>query len=235
MNTPFFQALIRPARVGSSVEGELVVRLTVNTNAAIDGMARMRSMDITPEDFERFLTWLGTDREQACRQYDGIKAKLVRYFQCRGWGVDAEELADETINRVVIKMRELAAGYVGDRLPYFYGVGRRVHHERIKKRRDEEEGLRELRDLPPPSVSDQSEENEQRDRCLRHCMESITPQNRDLILRYYFGEKREKIVERKKLAGELGIAQNALRIRAHRIRTELRDCVENCIGKVNDD
>jgi RNA polymerase sigma factor (sigma-70 family) len=199
-----------------------------------DGLG-CEGMDIIPEDFERFLTWLDPDREQACRQYDAIRTKITRYFQCRGWGVDAEELVDETKNRVVIKMRELADSYVGDRLPYFYGVARRVHQERLKKRVVEEQGLRELRDLPAPSVSDSPEEEDQRDKCLRQCMETITPQNRDLILRYYVGDKGEKIAERKNLADELGIAQNALRIRAHRIRTDLRHCAETCVAEANND
>jgi len=56
-----------------------------------------------------------------------------------------------------------------------------------------------------------------------------------MILRYYTGDKQEKIVNRKKLAEEEGIELNALRIRAHRIRTQLRLCVEKCIEEDQDD
>ena len=44
-------------------------------------------------------------------------------------------------------------------------------------------------------------------------------------------DKHAKIVHRKELAGRLGIAVNALRIKAHRIRVSLQVCVENCLGQ----
>jgi len=50
-----------------------------------------------------------------------------------------------------------------------------------------------------------------------------------LILEYYREEKRAKINLRKNLAEKLGIECNALRLRVHRIRTELRPCVLKCL------
>lgn len=188
-------------------------------------------MDITPEDFERFLTWLDPDREAAIAKYEVLRTRLTRYFLCRGWGVESEELTDETINRVIIKMRELADSYVGDRMPYFLAVARFVNKERLKRLKEDDL----LRRMMVQLVGDSSTEKEMRDRCLRRCMKKIPPKNQDLIQRYYIGEKQEKIAERKKLAEEWGIEPNALRIRAHRIRTELRKCLEKCIAEENDD
>lgn len=185
-------------------------------------------MDSTPEDFERFLTWLDPDREKAGEKYAAIQPKLTRYFLCRGCGVEAEQLADETITRVVRKVPEIADNYVGEPLPYFLGVARNVFSEYLKK-------LTLIRSSQPPPAPDSGDEKELLDRCLERCLRHLTDENRDLILRYYTGEKHEKIVHRKKLAGELGIAPNALRIRAHRIRTDLRDCVEECVAEENND
>ncbi|HJU55240.1 MAG TPA: hypothetical protein VJ715_11735, partial [Pyrinomonadaceae bacterium] len=65
--------------------------------------------------------------------------------------------------------------------------------------------------------------------CLLKCMEQLPPANRKLISGYYQNDKRQKVESRKNLAETLGIAQNALRIRAHRIRQTLQHCVEECL------
>jgi DNA-directed RNA polymerase specialized sigma24 family protein len=60
-------------------------------------------------------------------------------------------------------------------------------------------------------------------------MGKLSPENRALVLRYYEADGREKIEKRKILADELGIAPNALRIRAYRIRAALQKCLEKCV------
>ena len=180
-----------------------------------------------PVDFDNFLTWLDSDREKAGEKYLAIQAKLTRYLMCRGCGVDAEQLADEAIARVTRKVPEIADTYVGERLPYFLGVARNVYSEYLKR-------LIVIRGAEPPPTPDSCDEKELLDHCLQQCLRELTHENRDLILRYYTGDKHDKIVERKKLADELVIAANALRIRAHRIRTDLRRCVEKCVVEKSD-
>jgi hypothetical protein len=65
---------------------------------------------------------------------------------------------------------------------------------------------------------------------LEHCLKSLKPESRDLILRFYYGEKREKIENRKKLAEELGITSRALSLRALHIRQKLYDCVKGYVS-----
>jgi DNA-directed RNA polymerase specialized sigma24 family protein len=60
-------------------------------------------------------------------------------------------------------------------------------------------------------------------------MEQLPQGNRELVLEYYRDEKRAKINHRKELAERMGIAPNALRIRAHRIRLTLQQCVRACL------
>jgi hypothetical protein len=60
-------------------------------------------------------------------------------------------------------------------------------------------------------------------------MEKLTLENRKLLLDYYREEKRAKIEYRRQLAEQMGIAVNALRIRAYRIRASLQKCVEDCL------
>jgi len=183
-------------------------------------------MDITPEDFETFLTWLDPDRGKAGEKYLAIQAKVTRYFVCRGCGLDAEDLADDTITRVVRKIPAIADTYVGERLAYFLGVARNVYSEYLKK-------LIVIRGSQPPPLPDSGDEKELLYRCLDRCLSGLTDENRDLILRYYTGDKHHKIVERKHLADKMDIAPNALRIRAHRIRTDLRRCLEECVKDEN--
>ena len=58
---------------------------------------------------------------------------------------------------------------------------------------------------------------------------SLVGQN--LILRYYEGEGREKIDNRLELAAKLKIPLNALRIRVHRIKRTLEDCIAECLER----
>jgi DNA-directed RNA polymerase specialized sigma24 family protein len=67
--------------------------------------------------------------------------------------------------------------------------------------------------------------------CLEACLGNVSGETRDLVVRYYEMEGQAKIERRKQLAVELGIAVNALRIRAHRIRLGLQRCVRNCLER----
>jgi DNA-directed RNA polymerase specialized sigma24 family protein len=61
-------------------------------------------------------------------------------------------------------------------------------------------------------------------------MQKLTEENRKLVIEYYQDERQAKIDHRKALAERLGIAINALRIRAFRIRASLQECVTNCLN-----
>jgi DNA-directed RNA polymerase specialized sigma24 family protein len=53
---------------------------------------------------------------------------------------------------------------------------------------------------------------------VERCLSTLPESSRDLIARYYCGERAA-------LAGELGISLNTLRNRALRIREKLYECV----------
>jgi DNA-directed RNA polymerase specialized sigma24 family protein len=175
--------------------------------------------DITQDAFDHFLTWLDPDREQAGKKYEDIRRRLIKIFACRGCSA-SEDLADETINRVIRKSQELADSYIGDPALYFCGVARNVHLEYVKKNPV----------FPPVPAPDPPEQKELEYGCLEQCMNGLTAENRELILEYYKDERQAKIVHRRELAERLGVALNALRIRAHRIRTDLQKCVEGCLA-----
>ena len=61
---------------------------------------------LSQEAFDALLKWLDSDREQAAMKYEDIRKRLIKIFTGRDC-VEAEDLADETINRVVSKLDEL--------------------------------------------------------------------------------------------------------------------------------
>jgi DNA-directed RNA polymerase specialized sigma24 family protein len=177
-----------------------------------------REVSLTKEAFDRLLTWLGPNRDDAGKKYEAIRERLIKIFTCRGCN-EAEEMADDTFNRVTLKIEELSKNYVGDPALYFYGVAQKVFLESLRKRPSA---------LPPPAPPN-SEEIEQEYQCLERCLEQLPLIDRQLVLEYYQNDKREKIDRRKEMARRMGIAQNALRIRTHRIRLILQGCVQKCL------
>jgi DNA-directed RNA polymerase specialized sigma24 family protein len=185
---------------------------------------------LTQDAFDSLLDWLDPEREQAGIKYEAIRTRLIKIFTCRGC-LEAELLADETINRVASKVEEISKGYVGDPAHYFYAVAQKVHLEYIRKAHAQHsavpvETAGNMLSTPPVSLV---EDFEPEYRCLERCLERLPKENRYLVELYYQQEKQAKIDHRKLLAIELGIAVNALRIRAHRIRLALRQCVRTCL------
>lgn len=175
---------------------------------------------LSQESFDALLGWLDSDRERAGIKYEEIRKRLIKIFTGRGC-VDAEDLADETINRVSSKLNEIEKDFKGDRSRYFYGVANKVLMESLRRRTPQ----------PPLTEPEDSDRIELEFRCLEHCIEQLSVENRKLLLEYYQAEGRAKIEQRKILAEKLGIAPNALRIRAHRIRAGLQKCVEKCVER----
>jgi len=175
---------------------------------------------ITQESFDQLLAWLDPDREQAGKKYEQIRRSLIKIFTWRGIN-EAEDLADETINRVAQKFPELSATYVGEPALYFHAVARNVQMQYLQRKR------RLL--LPPPPSEEEVRETEKASECLERCLQRLTPTNREIILRYYRAEKQAKINDRRALAKRLGVAATALRVRAHRIRETLHECVRACL------
>jgi DNA-directed RNA polymerase specialized sigma24 family protein len=191
-----------------------------------------RERVVTQQDFDRLLNWLDADRDSAGSKYERIRVRLIKIFTCRGC-CEADDLADETINRVTAKLGEIAESYSGDPALYFYGVAQKVHLEYLRKKPPVQESSLEGRKPSGQTVwaSESADEVEQEYACLEQCMNHLPREKRRLVLEYYREEKRAKIDHRKTLADQFGIAVNALRIRAHRIRLQLEQCVKSCLDQ----
>jgi DNA-directed RNA polymerase specialized sigma24 family protein len=178
--------------------------------------------NLTEKEFRRLIDWLGPDDATAGARYEFIRQGLILFFvhrQC----LDAEDLADETINRVAKKLEGLAERYEGDPARYFHGVAKKVFLEYIKQRRrtlrrDETRG--EERDPRAEAYHN----------CLDECLGRLTPENRELILAYY-DAMTKNAAARKSLRERMNLNAGALRARTFRVRAGLEKCVLECMAR----
>jgi len=173
-----------------------------------------------PEAFDKLLAWLDPDRDKAGEKYNRIQLRLVRIFACKGC-CEPEDLADETLDIVMRKIDWLRENYEGDPALYFFGVARKKHLEQLRRK--------PLPNLPLAEPA--SEEISRASECLDHCLEKLAPDDRQLVVRYHEENRGEKIRLRKRLAAELGVSINALRIKVFYLHSDLRQCVDSCMRK----
>jgi RNA polymerase sigma factor (sigma-70 family) len=174
---------------------------------------------LTQTEFDDLLIWLDPDPDRAAQRYEGIRRRLIWFYLNRQCS-PAEDLTDETINRVARKPKEWKKKYEGDPMPYFYAVAKNVFREYCRELNRKIE--------PPPDAS--HPELESHLVCLKECITTLTSESRNLILPYYQGRKRAKIECHKEMGDNMGLSPGALRARIHRIRTKLRECVEKCLA-----
>lgn len=178
------------------------------------------------DNFDALLTWLDPDRESAGLKYEEIRHSLILIFEWRGFN-DAEDLADETITRVMNKVPEIANGYAGDPAHYFYAVAKRLCFEVVRRQQAKGE-IENLEKLPRPAVTDELRDRETKHECLDKCLSELAPADRELILLYY-QQDQPKIDYRRELARRYDLAPNALRVKVHRIRATLQRCLNKCL------
>lgn len=178
---------------------------------------------LTEAAFNKLLSVLATNGDDGGEEYERIRLKLLRIFEWNRVG-PVDELADETFNRVA---RHLLEGKeISNPIGFIVGVAKVIAGEVRRKRK-------------PVSLDDVTEVQQQiepepvepnpRQSCFDHCLAELPSEKRYLIVEYYKHEKGDKIKRRQKLADELGIPMNALRIRAHRIRMGLEKCIIKCL------
>jgi DNA-directed RNA polymerase specialized sigma24 family protein len=187
-----------------------------------------KNWEQTPLSFRRLLAWLDEGADTGGERYLEVRRRLISYF-ARKQADAADELADETLNRVARRLEE--EGSIPDApARYCYIVARYVFLESLRahRRRFEKPMDDGRRDIPAPLPDRERGMREVRLACLDRCLARLDADERDLILQYYQGEQREKIEQRRQLAARLQLTSNALAIRASRLRTHLESCVKRC-------
>jgi DNA-directed RNA polymerase specialized sigma24 family protein len=223
---PPFHNIRRIVGAESSLRGRLVHQLTEE---------HFREKPIfTKFGFTRLLEWLDDGVESNGERYLEIRRRLVQYFDRRD-RPSADDLADETLNRVARTLEE--AGSIATRPParYCYVVARFVlledcRHGRRHVRLDEEAHIDRPHARHVIALDGEAQRlaSENRLEFLDRCLQQLRPDQRDLAIEYFRDAGRRRIERRRELAQRLAITMNALGIRACRIRDSIVRCVESC-------
>ncbi|HEX8141196.1 MAG TPA: hypothetical protein VF553_01280 [Pyrinomonadaceae bacterium] len=223
--------------------------------------ARKEQFELNRQAFDGLLEWIDAERDRAALEYERIRKELLGYFSRYGARTVAEDLVDLTIDRVaklvespLFERADAADRQYRDKLPYFKKTARYIYLEylnssSIKKTVDlSEEELREaVRRAEPRSFDEWKNETREKIKleyehdCLEQCEQLLTPTNRRLIKLYFQGASETKkelegegertIDKRKTLAEQLNVSLNTLRVRIHRIRGMIEECVVDCVER----
>jgi DNA-directed RNA polymerase specialized sigma24 family protein len=180
---------------------------------------------LTQEAFDKLLSAFSPDRDEAASQYEALRIKLIRFFEWRSVTL-ADNRADETLNRVARRIDE------GQQVVNVAAYAHRVAYLIFLEAQKEPEVTEIDLDRAPRADNElpfADNERELRQQCFDLCLEHLSGKKRSMLLDYYEEERQAKIERRKKLADQLKISLDALRIRVHRIRKGLEECIINCL------
>jgi DNA-directed RNA polymerase specialized sigma24 family protein len=195
--------------------------ITIVENAARE------KWSLTQQALDGLLTALGPDRDEAANRYLEIHTNLVRLFEWRGCPAP-DEYADEAISRCARKIGE--GEEIRDVATYCIGIARMLVREMGRAPAQRSRPLEEVSELHSPAFDPVAAE-QPHEQCLERCLGHLSTENRDLILRYYQGDKSDKIANRKGLARLFGIPSHTLRMRALRLREKLQACAQDCVSR----
>ena len=195
--------------------------------AAEDPVAPKRVWSLNQEAFDKLLACFDPDRGRAGEKYEQVRKKLVKFFAWRECS-DPEEYADRTIDRVSRRILEGSDLRVADPYVYMHGVAINVLREYWRDRENRPALLSDRVAALPAAPPADPRRSEQLLDCMRHCLDKLPPESRELVMQYHRGERRPKIDTRKALAASLQMPLNALRIRVFRLRAGLQACFGRC-------
>lgn len=183
---------------------------------------RAGRLALTAAELEALLRALAPDRAEAGQRYEALRRRLLIVFAARHSGSDTAALADEVLDRVARRLNE-GIPIETSVEAYVLGVARNVAREQARIPRAETP-------LPAHLAAVAPEPEDPAHDCLERCLAGLQPSPRAWVLRFYTGSGSAKIAERSRLARELGLEPNALRVRMFRLRSTLEACLESCLS-----
>jgi DNA-directed RNA polymerase specialized sigma24 family protein len=180
----------------------------------VAGMATESGKD----PYEDLLIRLEPDSATTAERYLRLRTKLVKFFRWRRCE-DPAVLADETVSRL---LKNISTGEkVRNNKPYsyVYGIAINVFREHIRDLKKREAGgmtgpPSPVSFIPPDRLAD----------CRKHCFDKLEPEKCALLEQYYAGMHSAEVI-----ADDRKVSVNALRLQVHRLKTELKDCEQDCL------
>jgi DNA-directed RNA polymerase specialized sigma24 family protein len=189
---------------------------------------------LTDVAFRRLLEWLDDGADSHGERYLEMRRRLVSYFDRRN-RLAADDLADETLNRIGRTLEQDGAIAITPPLRYCHVVAKfvlledvRRGHMRVPLDEPRIASVSVARGVNLAEPDERLSIKEQRLDSLERCLQELKPAHRELVVEYFRHTGRQKIERRRDMANRLGITINALSIRACRIRRALEARVEAC-------
>jgi hypothetical protein len=167
------------------------------------------------EAFIKFLRRLQPDSPSTEHAYQATRLKLKKYFQWKRCN-DPQDLADETIKRLVAKLKDKDddSDTIESPSGYLRTFAKHVYYESVRQNIKDEKIAKGLQEVELQFVDEQED-------CRKECLQKLAPQDRELIIAYYAGVALDHT------------NLNSLRVRIHRIKMKLKACYEECLKKPN--
>ena len=180
------------------------------------GVTEEQKQFASAEALQLLLNRLAPDSERAGREYERLRTGLANYFRVKGL-FGSFDLADLTLDRVA---HLLLSKEVIDLAAFCFGVARLMCLEQYRA----ENRQRTANESFVNYVRQGDEEDKYE--LMQKCLETLAVDDQDL-LRSYFSEfsSRARSANREKLAEQAGISIDHLRLRIHRLRRKLENCL----------
>jgi RNA polymerase sigma factor (sigma-70 family) len=184
--------------------------------------------NLTLNALGKLLTLLDSDRENAGFKYENLRRRLIKFFEWRNCE-SPEDLSDEVFDRILKKINE------GEKIQninaYSVTIAQFVLKEFLRNSKNKNqliEKVAEIQQLKAKEIDEVDEKFEKQRNCFEKCLEKLSVEDRKFIISYYDTDERTMINSRKKLADEMNVSLNTIRIKACRIKAKLEKCTLEC-------
>jgi DNA-directed RNA polymerase specialized sigma24 family protein len=167
------------------------------------------------------------------------REKLIRRFALE-FRDDAEDLADETLKRVLLVLEREENQITTSIEAFISGFATNIIHEARKQvsRRgialDDLPAAKEPRSSSPEELLIACLEEEDLRLCWKQCLDELPRSDREMLIRYYDLELGKKLkAVREQMACSLSLTNAQLRKRTFNLRKELEACIKNCLARRN--
>lgn len=182
--------------------------------------------------FDALLSILDNDRENAGVVYEQLRARLIGFFEWRGCGL-ADQLADVCFDRMAKKIAD--GEVIQSPSAYIATIAQFVYREHLRSAETRHDSIDNDDSSITEIEANESVWNEDvKLSCLDKCLDEFSPADRNVITSYYDTEERTMIDSRRRLAENMAISMNTLRIKVCRLRSKLESCISECCDRRGD-